>query len=51
MQPLKLSEREREALCYLLSREADEMREGWQLAGIGEAQFLETLKAKLEAMQ
>ena len=50
MQPLNLSEREREALCYILSAEIDEMREGWQLATLEGLTLLEELKAKLEAI-
>lgn len=43
-----LTEKERAKIVYLLTREVEEMREGWQLAGIGEADFLEGLKNKIE---
>jgi hypothetical protein len=45
---MRLTEKEREKIVYLLAREIEEMREGWQLAGIGEADFLEGLKNKIE---
>ena len=45
---MKLTEREKQEIVFLLNREVEEMREGWQLAGIGQADFLEGLKNKIE---
>jgi len=45
---MKLTEREKQELVYLLNREVEEMRDGWQLAGTGQADFLEALKNKIE---
>lgn len=45
---MKLTEREKQEIIFLLNREVEEMREGWQLAGIGQADFLEGLKNKIE---
>jgi hypothetical protein len=45
---MNLTEKEKRAIVFLLSREVEEMREGWQLAGIGQADFLEGLKNKIE---
>ena len=45
---MKLTEREKQEIVYLLNREVEEMRDGWQLAGIGQADFLEALKNKIE---
>ena len=45
---MKLSQEELNEIIWLLHREVGEMREGWQIAGIGQADRLETLKEKLE---
>ena len=45
---IKLTEREKQEIVFLLNREVEEMREGWQLSGPGQADFLEALKNKIE---
>ena len=45
---IKLTEREKQEIIFLLNREVEEMRDGWQLAGIGQADFLQALKNKIE---
>jgi hypothetical protein len=45
---MTLTEKEKREILFLLGREVEEMREGWQLAGIGQADFLEGLKNKIE---
>ena len=38
-------------LIFLTEREISEMRDGWQLAGIGQADRLEILLTKLKGLQ
>jgi hypothetical protein len=45
---MKLNQEELSEIAWLLHREIEEMREGWQLAGIGEADRLEVIKEKIE---
>lgn len=45
---MKLNQEELNEVIWLLHREVEEMREGWQIAGIGQADRLEAIKAKLE---
>jgi hypothetical protein len=45
---MKLDQNELAEIAWLLHREIEEMREGWQLAGIGQADRLEKIKAKIE---
>lgn len=45
-----LTNEELQAIIYLINREAQEMKEGWQLAGIGEAPRLEALAIKLKTI-
>ena len=42
---------ELQSIIYLVSREAQEMRDGWQLAGINEAARLEALALKLKQLE
>lgn len=46
-----LTNHELKTLIYLVGREAQEMREGWQLAGIGEVERLEALAIKLKQIK
>jgi len=45
---MTLNQDELAEIVWLLHREIKEMREGWQLAGIGEANRLAIIKEKLE---
>jgi len=45
---MKFNQDELAEIAWLLHREITEMREGWQLAGIGQADRLEAIKAKIE---
>jgi hypothetical protein len=45
---MRLNQEELNEIIWLLHREVEEMREGWQLAGIGQADRLEKIKVKLE---
>lgn len=45
---INLNQDELSEIAYLLHREVQEMREGWQLAGIGQADRLAAIQAKIE---
>jgi len=45
---MKLNQEELAEIAWLLHREVEEMREGWQIAGIGQADRLEAIKQKIE---
>ena len=45
---IDLNQEELSEIAYLLHREVQEMREGWQLAGIGQADRLAAIQAKIE---
>lgn len=45
---MKLNQDELSEIAWLLHREVEEMREGWQLAGIGQADRLANILEKVE---
>ena len=45
---INLNQNELSEIAYLLHREVQEMREGWQLAGIGQADRLAAIQIKIE---
>lgn len=45
---MRLTDRERKEVLFLLSREIEEMREGWQLGSVVQLGVLEELKKKIE---
>lgn len=45
---MKLRQDELNEIIWLLHREVQEMREGWQIAGIGQADRLQAIQEKLE---